>query len=489
MGSARPLVIARLITAIGGSVIPLVLARLLAIDEYGSYKQLLLIATTLHYVVAFGLPQSLYYFVPRAEQPRTFLAQTYGAMLLLGGLSAAGVLLFGDLIAAAFNNAALAEHRFGLALFLLGLLASFPLEIGLTALGRTRAAAITYLASDGIRTAMMIAPVLLGWGLGGVMGSLGIYGVARTLITWRVLIAGSVGALFSKSELITQLRYAAPFGVAVIANCAQWSFHQFAVSAALDPAAFALYAVACFQLPLVNMLYTPISEVLMVKLGSKQSREQPREAVASFHQATALLVYGLLPMAIFLLVAAPEFIATLFGEPFVAATPVFRIGLVGIAVTLIPVDAALRARGDTQHILRAYLAKALLNVPLVLVALELWGMAGAMIAFAVTELVGLSLLLWRTPRALGVERFWLILPWQDLGRATMGVVGAAVACELATLMLPTLSFSPWMNHAVTLGGLAAVFGVTYVALLRAGGLSLRELFELRRATKTHPGAA
>lgn len=480
LGSARPLVLARLFTAVGGSVIPLVLARLLAIDEYGSYKQLLLIATTLHFVVAFGLPQSLYYFVPRAEHPRTWLGQTWVAMVGVGLLCAAGVLLFGEAIGNAFNNASLAEHRVGLALFILGLLASFPLEIGLTALGRNRAAAVSYLVSDGLRTVMMIVPVLLGWGLGGVMSALGLYGIARTLITWRVLLKDGTGPLVGRTEFREQLRYAAPFGIAVIANCAQWSFHQFAVSAALDPASFALYAVACFQLPLVNMLYTPISEVLMVRLGENRGR---REALESFHKATALLMYGLLPMAGFLLVAAPEFIATVFGPPFVEAVPMFRVGLVGMAVTLIPVDAVLRARGDTPHILRAYVYKALLNVPLVLFALNAWGMMGAMVAFALTELVGLALLLWRTPRALESKSILAILPWRDLGRAAGSVSGAALICEAVSLSLTPLSFSPWMNHAFALSVLATVFTVVYLVLLRAGGLSLRELLELRRAAR------
>jgi hypothetical protein len=64
MRQARPLIAARLFTAILTLSIPLVLARVLPLAEYGTYKQLFLIALTLSSVLPFGVGQSLYYFIP-----------------------------------------------------------------------------------------------------------------------------------------------------------------------------------------------------------------------------------------------------------------------------------------------------------------------------------------------------------------------------------------------------------------------------------------
>jgi len=47
------------------------------------------------------------------------------------------------------------------------LIAAFPLEISLTSQGKTRLSAKSYLVWDGLRTAAMVVPILLGWGIHG----------------------------------------------------------------------------------------------------------------------------------------------------------------------------------------------------------------------------------------------------------------------------------------------------------------------------------
>ena len=42
---------------------------------------------------------------------------------------------------------------------------------------------------------------------------------------------------------------------------------RFAVSASFDPATFALFSVAAFHMQVVDIIYTPTSEVLMVELA------------------------------------------------------------------------------------------------------------------------------------------------------------------------------------------------------------------------------
>ena len=76
---AGPLVLARFASAVVTTVVPLVLARAMPIGEYGTYKQLFLVGTTLTAIFTFGLPQSLYYFMPRTDRPRPFVVHTPGA--------------------------------------------------------------------------------------------------------------------------------------------------------------------------------------------------------------------------------------------------------------------------------------------------------------------------------------------------------------------------------------------------------------------------
>ena len=60
LGRATPLIAARLVSATISLSVPLVLARTMAIENYGTYKQLLLVFMSVAAVIPLGLPQSLY---------------------------------------------------------------------------------------------------------------------------------------------------------------------------------------------------------------------------------------------------------------------------------------------------------------------------------------------------------------------------------------------------------------------------------------------
>src|SRR4029079_13921750 len=117
---------------------------------------------------------------------------------------------------------------------------------------------------------------------------------------------------------------------------------------AVSPEAFALYAVGCFQLPIIDLLYTPTSEVLMDRLAELERENRREQGVVAFREATAKLSFAFLPAAAFLFASAPEFIAALFGPRFLPAAPLFRVSVIGVALATLPLDGALRARGETR---------------------------------------------------------------------------------------------------------------------------------------------
>ncbi|HZA51018.1 MAG TPA: oligosaccharide flippase family protein [Myxococcaceae bacterium] len=329
---AGPLVVARLIGAAITFAIPLVLARALAKDEYGTYKQLFLIATTLYYVLPFGVAQSVYFFIPRTQQPRPWVTQTLVFLLLAG--TCGGALCLGLLphLAAEFSNPDLTRYQWSLALYVTALVGAMPFEATLTSQGKTRAAAVVYLGCDLLRAAAMVIPILLGYGVEGAMIASALFSVTRLVATWVATVVAMPGPLFERGLIRPQLAYAAPFGASVVLLILQQSAHQFAVSATVTPALFAIYGVGCAQLPFVDLLYTPTSEVLMVRVGELEREGRLAESIHAFREASAKLAYAFLPLAAFMFVAAPEFIAAFYGPSFLAAVPIFRVSVVAIAL-------------------------------------------------------------------------------------------------------------------------------------------------------------
>ncbi|MCP3143356.1 spore coat polysaccharide flippase ExoM [Pyxidicoccus xibeiensis] len=434
LGRAGPLVLARLFTAGLTLSIPLVLARVLHLDEYGTYYQLFLIATTLYYVLPFGVVQSLYYFLPRAEAKRPFLGQTLLFMSAAGLVGAAGVWGLLGYVAGWFSNPALMEYRLPLAAYTAFLLGSFPLEVSLTAQGRTRASAGVYLVSDAVRAAVMVVPPLLGASLYGMMVAVAAFAALRYAATWAVSLRGLTGPLASRALFKEQLAYAAPFGAAMLLAIPQQNAHLYAVAGAVAPALYALYRVGCFQLPVVDLLYTPTSEVLMVRLGELEREGRLEEGVNAFKEAAGKLAFVFLPFAAFLFAAAPEFISAMFGEKFLAAVPVFRISVLGVVLSILPMDGTLRARGQTRAIFASYAVKAAVTVPLVWLGVKHLGLMGGIGSWAVAELVGKAMLLTRVPAALSTPRLSLgimdVIPWRELGKASLAAVAAAAGVFL-----------------------------------------------------------
>ncbi len=497
LARASPLIAARLVSACITVFIPLVLARMLPQAEYGTYKLLFLVAATAAAILPCGVTQSLYFFVPRSKEPGVYFAQTLGFMLGAGALGALLLAISGSFLAGALSTPALEEHRLELALYAGLLVAALPLEVSITSQGRTRLAAAAYLASDAVRAAALIVPALAGLGLHGMMRAMIGWAALRLAITCALMLRGARGRLWNGRLFRQQLAYALPFGMAILFAIPQQYAHQFIVAHAVGPALFAVYAVACFELPFVDLFYTPTGEVLMVRLGELERAGRRSEGAAAFREAVDHLALLILPPIAFVFAVAPAFITTLFGPRFSAAAPIFRVCLLVMPFGIWPLDATLRARGETRHILATYVVKAAVCIPLAWVAVQRFGLMGAAGSYVAAEVLGRAILAWRLPRALSTParpvRFRDLVPAARLGR-TVTASAALAAVGAGTLQLAE-SFDPAttgpLHRLLPLAVASAVFGAGYLAHLAGSGASLPAALGsvLRRRASKRPLAA
>jgi O-antigen/teichoic acid export membrane protein len=452
--------------------IPLVLARSMELREYGTYKQLFLVSSTLAYVLPLGMPHALYFFIPRADVKRPYLVHTLAFLTLTGVLAALALFAFDARVAGAFSNPALTQYRFEQAVYVVLFVASLTLEISLTTQGRTRQSAVAYLVSDAVRALAMVVPVLLGFGLKGLMIATAAFAALRYAVAWGVVLRSGPGPLFDRRKLAEQLAYALPFGAAMLVAVPQHYAHQYVVSNSVPPEVFAIYAVGCFQLPVVDLLYTPTSEVLMVRLGELDKQGRAEEGAGAFREATSKLALVFFPLAAFLVAAAPELIDALFGHRFADAVPLFRIGVTGVALAIMPMDGVLRARNQTRFLFRAYLAKAAVTVPLVWLGVRHFGMLGGIGSWALAEVFGKAVLLSRIPRALGLP-FRRCVPWVPLARASgAAALAAGGVVAVRAIAHPAYAGLPpgflWRALPLATGGV--LFAIGYLAALRMTGV-------------------
>jgi len=414
-----------------GFVLPLILTRLLPQAEFGTYKQVWLIVTTAYYMLQLGLAQSLYYFIPRKDgRERAWLTHASVSLLTLGVFCA--ILLYAARLAIArqFGNPELADFGPSMALIALFMIASAPLEISLTAEGRVRTASWIIFLSDAVRVTASVVPLLLGWGLRGFFAAYAVHGAVRFgLQCWFFFRRGRPTIdwkLFGQ-----QLAYALPFGAAVLVDIPQRTFHQWAVGWSVDAATFAIYAQGCFQVPIINLLYAPVSDILQVRLAGST---EPAQRLHLFHDANLRLAAVFFPLTAGLIAAAALFVPALFTHLYDPSVPIFRVAIAMTPFAALPLDGVLRALGQTRWMFRIFCVRLLITVPAVLIGLKLFGLVGAIGGHALAESALRIAMLDRVRREL--QTTWrAVLPWRQL--AVLG--GASLAACAPVLLISRLS--------------------------------------------------
>jgi O-antigen/teichoic acid export membrane protein len=478
---ARPLLAARLAGALFTIAVPMVLARVLLPASYGTFKQGWLVSQTLALILPMGLTQSLYYFVPRepAERDR-FISQTLWAHLVLGAFAAALLFAAGPLLGAHFDNPELVASAGWIAAFTGLHIAGAPLDIAWNASGRIGSAALARLGTEGLRSLALVAGALLTGTVEGAFVGIALATGARALFTFATL-ARAHGLSARAALLRRQLAYALPFGAAFLLIVPQQQFHHYAVGAAVTAAAFAVYSVGTFQLPFVDVLYTPVSELLQIGLAeSDGAGRPPRAGLGLFHEAVNQLSFAFLPLAGILVVVAPALIELLFSPVYLEAVPIFRVTALSVVLATLPLDGVMRARAQNRFMLVLSGGKLVATVPLVLGGLAWAGPIGALLGWILAEALARAVMLYRAATLFEVP-LRRVLPARALARQA-----AATLVAMPPAWMALSYFSGSLLARLALCGLvfaAAYLGVSWAkGWLPAGWLGLFGARRPRAAT-------
>jgi len=456
--SAFVLVAGRTAGFVASFAIPVVLARVFAPAEFGTYKQLFLIYTTLFGLMQIGMAESLYYFMPRqSEDAGRQIANAIVTLALAGGGCVAVLWIARRAVAGWMSNPQLEATLTPLAVFLALMLVSAVLEIVMVARKRHVQAALTYAASDVARTAVFVVPALLWGSLHAVLVGAIAFAAARVVMTviaaWREF-RGEFRV--DRGVWTTQLAYALPFALAVGIEVIQVNYHQYVVAARFDAATFAVYAVGCLQIPLVDLIMTSTTNVMMVKMAEDMRDGRTEDALALWHDTICRLAFLMFPLAALLLVAAHDIIVTLFTARYAASVPIFMLWSLTILPAAFAVDAVLRVYAQTRFLLVMNLVRLGLVAGFIGVFMSAFGIGGAvLVTLAATVLVKVMGVL-RIGRLMHA-RLLDMLPWQ---RLTGIALAAALAAAPAYFVRHAAALPPLFGAALA----SAIYGAVYLLL-------------------------
>jgi O-antigen/teichoic acid export membrane protein len=256
-----------------------------------------------------------------------------------------------------------------------------------------------------------------------------------------------------RAALRAQLGFALPFAGATLLFIAQRYFSQYAVSASFEPAIFALFTIASFHLPVVEIVFGPISEVLMVELGKPGVRADRAAALRYWHEAMDRLASMLFPAAVGAWLLGGITLPLLFTQRYQGAVPLFRIATLEILLAVLPVDALLRAAGETRFLFGFNFVRLIATVGCVLLGVHFFGLAGALAGGLISESAARAIMLLRGRRFFGGPLRDLF-DWPALLRTAV----AAAAAALPTLLV-RLALRPGLLFVLVSTG---VYGAAYL---------------------------
>lgn len=459
--------------------LPLVLVRTMSQAEYGLYKQAFQIMLSALGLLNLQVAVSVFYFSERAPEKR--LQVSLNVMLFY---SAVGLLVFlvfllwpGWVNLIFKDGSLLVPHipLLGFAIFCW--LVSTNLDAVPIAAGDVRIASGLIVLSQLSKAIIMIVAALLFGTLNAILVAAIIQGIVQT-----VFMVGYIRRRFGRflapidwPLMRAQIGNALPFGIGGIAAIVQNDMHSYFVSHYFDAATFAIYAVGCFQLPLLGMLATSFASALNPELAKHKELDDYRAIIDLWMEVMRKLALLFVPAFALLLVMRREFITLLFTANYAESVPIFAINLITVLIGICVHLHILRLFDQLKFFrLKLYLALIPVTGGALYLGLKTGGLVGVAVAVACIQTLDFGITLAMIKRELKMTR-------HDLRLLTpiLRIVAAAAMAALVTVILRYA-----LLHAQVLTILLAcalVFGLAYFSISFAVGAVTEEEKEwLRR---------
>jgi O-antigen/teichoic acid export membrane protein len=445
--------------------VPLLIVRQLTVREFGIYKQLFLFLDTAMIILSLGFSASAFYFFPREPAKKAGIVGNILVFhILMGALGGMLVVVFPALPATVLNSHELAAFAPVIGIAIVLLVGSSFVETLVIANGEIRLAALVTPTMQLLRSGVLVAAAIL-WGS---IHALAYAALAYGFMQYGIMVS-YVRSRFSRAShhvgwdlMRAQIAYALPLAYAnAFLMWLQTSAHNYFVSNRYGAAAYAVYAVGCFQLPIVGIALDSVGSVVIQRISDLRSRNETRKIVHLAAQTVRTLAAVMLPLYFLLLVVGQDLITILFTERYRASWPIFAVNLTLIPLSIAaPVcDAVFRAYPERLSILlktrTALLAPLLGGLWIATHRLGLVGPIAVVVAVTLAERVAIAI-------AVGGI---LGMSWRDLGlfrgmaklAVAGGVAGVGAILAREILLKNRVGDGPVALLVISAGIFAVVF--------------------------------
>jgi O-antigen/teichoic acid export membrane protein len=435
---------------------PVILVRLLSVEDFGEYREFLMYSTLVANLGSFSLQNSLLYFI--GLQPGAAWGYVRRISIAVGVSSTIAVVAFA-VLDATLPKPLIDDGLWPCILYVLfyvnvdfweflWVAQKRPTAVLLYTGGRLLARIVVVITaasvSNDVETIVWSMVVLEGVRLVG------------STYFWRRQAAREPSEPLRVSWR-EQMEFCVPSGIAVFVTTLNSSLGGMFVDQSLGEAELAQFVIGGYVIMIVYPLRNSISDVMLPEMAALSAKSS-NGWLPLWQRSVVLFAILLWPAAFLLARYAEPFVTTLFSAKYRDAVTVFQMHCLLIALSCFDIALVLRAVNRTRALVMANVLCVLVNVVAMLVLVPAYQSGGAGAALVVSALVGLVYLV-RVVAKMQDLSVRQMIPFRRLGQVAVAAVGAGVVTAPAF----------WQEHWGIAGVLASCLAYCgmFVLLLRA----------------------
>lgn len=465
-GDALRLTLSKIITLCISMACTMLLSRFRTVEEYGTYSQLLLVVNLFSSLFMLGLPNSINYFLARAEsnqERQKFLSVYYTLSTLLSVIIGAVLSFSIPLIEAYFKNQTLRSFLYFFAIYPWANVISSSVENILIVYQKTRFMMVYRIVNSVCLLGTVLVTQWMGWGFSAYM-RLYLFVFCLFAISVYVIAAklgGSIQFSLDKTWIRAIFTFSLPIGLASVVGTLNVEIDKLLIGRLMDTETMAIYTNAARELP-VTIVASSITAVLLPKVTRMLKNNDAHGAVSLWGNATelSLALIALIVAGVF--TYAEDVMTLLYSAKYLSGLSVFRVYTLVLLLRCTYFGMILNAKGKSKSILYSSIASLGLNVILNPLFFLWLGMVGPAIATIVSMTIVLTAQLIFSAKYIEIS-FWQIFPWKRLGQVLLINAVFAFCFSWLKYVLPLDLVLTSLGESLVLG---AVWSILYVFAMR-----------------------
>lgn len=446
----------KVITMVITLITSMLLARFRSLEEYGTYSQLLLVINLFTTLLMLGLPNSINYFLARADtadEKKKFLSVYYSFSTLLSFLIGLILVLSVPIIESYFHNSNISKFYYFLAVYPWASIISSSIENVLVVYRKT-AGLIIYRIVHSI--ALLGAILVIQW-----MGcGFGVYMLVFVIINCLFAIAVYLIAArlsnglkpnLDKTFIRSILTFSVPMGLAAVVGTLNTEIDKLLIGFLMDTEQLAIYTNAAKELPL-SIVGSSITAVLLPRMARLIKQDRSHDAIALWGVATQLsfIVIAVIVCGVF--TYAEDVMTFLYSSKYLPGITVFRIYTLNLLLRVTYFGIVLNASGQTKKIFWCSILSLILNIILNPLFYYAFGMIGPAIATFLAILFIQLLQLGMTAKVAKVQ-IAEVFPWIKIIKIMMINICFSVVFFMLKHFIPLEEYVGSLVESILLGAL------------------------------------